>query len=91
MFFEAPSSASAAAHLEQLLAAAWGVDTRDWTARGFICNLFDARELVECAYGRRRPVRDAACRRAITRVARDRRADVRDGARCAGGLTASEP
>ncbi|KUZ96509.1 hypothetical protein WI40_02275 [Burkholderia ubonensis] len=43
--------ASAATHLEQLLAAAWGVDTRGWTERGFIYNLFDSRELVERAVG----------------------------------------
>ncbi|KUZ17407.1 hypothetical protein [Burkholderia ubonensis] len=51
VFFEAPSAACAAAHLEQLLAAAWGIDTCDWTKRGFIYNLFDARELVACAFG----------------------------------------
>ncbi|WP_124920364.1 hypothetical protein [Burkholderia stagnalis] len=51
VFFEAPSLASAATHLEQLLAAAWGVDTRDWTERGFIYNLVDSRELVERAAG----------------------------------------
>lgn len=52
VFFEAPSLASAATHLEQLLAAAWGgVDTRDWTERGFIYNLVDSRELVERAVG----------------------------------------
>ncbi|KVE22189.1 hypothetical protein WI92_22545 [Burkholderia vietnamiensis] len=51
VFFEAPTSAGAAAHLEQLLAAAWGVDTRGWTERGCIYNLFDAHELVARAFG----------------------------------------
>ncbi|RQX90169.1 hypothetical protein [Burkholderia stagnalis] len=51
VFFEAPRSADAAAHLEQLLAAAWCVDTRDWTVDCFIYNLHDARELVERAFG----------------------------------------
>ncbi|WP_157636849.1 hypothetical protein [Burkholderia ubonensis] len=51
VFFEAPSPASAAAHLEQLLAAAWGVDTRGWTEHGCIYNLFDAHELIARAFG----------------------------------------
>ncbi|WP_157634152.1 hypothetical protein [Burkholderia ubonensis] len=51
VFFEAPSSASAAAHREQLLSAAWCVDAHGWTEHGAIYNLFDAHELGAAAAG----------------------------------------
>ncbi|MGU7843805.1 hypothetical protein ACV22V_30610 [Burkholderia sp. AW33-5] len=51
VFFEAPSAESASAHLRQLLAVAWGVDTHDWSERGFIYNVHNPRELAERAFG----------------------------------------
>ncbi|KVK87617.1 hypothetical protein WJ47_12370 [Burkholderia ubonensis] len=51
VFFESPSSANAAAHLEQLLSAAWCVDAHGWTERGCIYNVFDAHELIARAFG----------------------------------------
>ncbi len=38
VFFEAPTGVHPLTHLEQLLALVWGVDTTDWTDRGYIYN-----------------------------------------------------
>ncbi|WP_334022030.1 hypothetical protein [Burkholderia orbicola] len=47
VFFEAPRGSDEAAHLEQLLARAWCVDTRGWGEDGTIYNIFSAAELYE--------------------------------------------
>lgn len=51
VFFEAPSSAGAAAHLEQLLAAAWCIDTANWCDNGYIYNINSVNELYAHAFG----------------------------------------
>ncbi|WP_196491113.1 hypothetical protein [Burkholderia cepacia] len=51
VFYEAPSSAESAAHLERLLAVAWGVDTNRWTDRGYIYNIYSSYELQERSFG----------------------------------------
>ena len=45
VFFEAPRGKDEAAHLEQLLAHAWCVDTRGWAEDGAIYNIYSAAEL----------------------------------------------
>ncbi|WP_321944894.1 hypothetical protein [Burkholderia cenocepacia] len=45
VFFEVPRGKDEAAHLEQLLAHAWCVDTRGWTEDGAIYNIYSAAEL----------------------------------------------
>ncbi|RQU52923.1 hypothetical protein DF143_32630 [Burkholderia cenocepacia] len=45
MFFEAPRGKDEAAHLEQLLSAAWCVDTQGWAEEGAIYNIVSATEL----------------------------------------------
>ncbi|RQP98862.1 hypothetical protein [Burkholderia stagnalis] len=47
VFFEAPRGSDEAAHLEQVLAHAWCVDTQGWTEEGAIYNIFSAAELYE--------------------------------------------
>ncbi|MBR8426370.1 MULTISPECIES: helix-turn-helix domain-containing protein [Burkholderia cepacia complex] len=51
VFYEAPSSAESVAHLERLLAVAWGVDTNRWTDRGCIYNIYSSYELKERSFG----------------------------------------
>jgi hypothetical protein len=45
VFFEAPRGKNEAAHLEQLLSAAWCVDTQGWAEDGVIYNIYSATEL----------------------------------------------
>ncbi|WP_321944802.1 hypothetical protein [Burkholderia cenocepacia] len=45
VFFEAPRGSDEAAHLQQLLAHAWCVDTQDWAEDGAIYNIYSAAEL----------------------------------------------
>ncbi|ENH6341071.1 hypothetical protein QZM46_08765 [Burkholderia vietnamiensis] len=45
--FEVPHGKDEVAHLEQLLAHAWCVDTRGWTEDGAIYNIYSAAELYE--------------------------------------------
>ena len=51
VFFEVPLGLDRGQHLEQLLAMAWCVNTRDWCAEGYIYNIDSARErLNEASY-----------------------------------------
>ncbi|MDN7472585.1 hypothetical protein QZM43_32450 [Burkholderia orbicola] len=45
VFFEVPRGKDEAAHLEQLLAHAWCVDTRGWAEDGAIYNIYSAADL----------------------------------------------
>jgi hypothetical protein len=51
VFFETPSSDTCARHLEQLLAAAWCVDTKEWCENGYIYNVHSAYDMKRDAFG----------------------------------------
>lgn len=51
VFFMAPHGVHAATHLAEMLALAWGVDTREWCDRGYIYNVDSARMMTRPSAG----------------------------------------